>query len=184
MAKEPGLSRQGPGARSYTEAQPVWHCGLIDKREVKWYTFVGFKPSKHSGDRIMRILVVLFVCVVIAGCATTNQTDLTRKDLAMFQKSFEGTLVNKLIQEYDEEVAVAWMPFVKKVKTVVYFQISVEAPDGTTRKFYDLSDDPERISVLYQYNRDLQKGDRVVIGLGLVDEGHTEEHFDIISRRL
>ena len=132
----------------------------------------------------MRILALLIVCLVVAGCATTSQTDLTRKDLAMFQKSFEGTLVNKQIEEVDKEVSSTWNPFWKNINTYVYFQIIVQAPDGTTRKFYDFTDDKNRMKVLYQYNRDLQQGDTVVVGLGLVDDKSAEEHFDIISRRL
>lgn len=132
----------------------------------------------------MRVLGVVIVCIAMIGCAVSSKTEFTRKDLEIFQKTFEGILVSKIIEEIDKEVTSAWLPFWKKTERHVYFQIVVEDADGNIRKFFDFSKDSNRIKLLKQYNRDLQKGDTVIVGLGLVDDKNEEEHFELIRKKI
>jgi hypothetical protein len=128
----------------------------------------------------MRVFGVLFLSLTLLGCAVSTKTEFTRKDLEVFQKTFTGTLVGKQIEEIDKEVPVAF--FWNKNEEYVYFQITVTDSAGNTRGFFDYSKDKNRIEQLRQYYRDLQKGDTVVVGLGLVDEKNEEEIFDQIRK--
>jgi hypothetical protein len=132
----------------------------------------------------MRVLGVVIVCIALIGCAVSSKTEFTRKDLEMFQKTFEGILVGKIIEEIDKEVTGTWFPFLKETELHVYFQITVEDTDGNIRKFFDFTKDKNRIKLLKEYNRDLQKGDTVVVGLGLVDDKNEEEHFELIRKKI
>ena len=64
----------------------------------------------------------------------------------------------------------------------IYFRITVTDSAGNSRKFFDYTNDKKRINQLRQYNRDLQKGDTIVVGLGLVDDKNDEEQFDLIRK--
>ena len=118
-----------------------------------------------------------------AGCAGTGQTRvaLASADLVAFTKTFEGTLVNKVIEEFnrEEKTLGLW----SSNKAGVYVQFTVMDAKGTTRKFFDFSEEPERMAVLRQFYRELQKGDIVVIDMGLVDEENAEETFEMISKK-
>ena len=130
----------------------------------------------------MRVLGVIFLYLTILGCAVSTKTKFTRQDLEVFQKSFTGVLVAKQIEEINKEVTVAY--FFNKYELYVYFQVTVTDANGNTRKFYEYSKDKTRINQLRQYNRDLQKGDTVVVGLGLVDDKSDEELFDQIRKMI
>jgi len=117
------------------------------------------------------------------GCTTGRDAEVrvTNEDLMAFRKTFEGTLVNKTIEEFDrqEKRLGLWTT----TKSGVCLQLSVMDGKGTLRKFFDYSEEPARISVLRQYYRELQKGDIVVVDLGFVDEHADEETFENVTKK-
>jgi len=128
----------------------------------------------------MRVLGIVFLSLALFGCSVSTKTEYTRKDLEIFQKTFTGTLVGKQIEEIDKEEPV--LIFWKKYVQHIYFRITVTDSAGNSRKFFDYTNDKKRINQLRQYNRDLQKGDTIVVGLGLVDDKNDEEQFDLIRK--
>ena len=128
----------------------------------------------------MRIFGIVLLSLLILGCAASTKTEYTRKDLEVFQKAFPGTLVGKQIEEIDKEEPVFY--FWKKYVTHIYFRITVTDAAGNTRKFFEYTNDKKRIAQLRQYNRDLQKGDTVIVGLGLVDDKNEEEQFELFRK--
>lgn len=137
--------------------------------------------------RRMRITVLMAATLLLAACATSQRNAgprVSRADLETFRRTFEGTLVNKVIEENDREVTVMGLPFWTRVKTGIYLQVTVMNKDGVTRRFYDYSEDEERMNELRMYYRELAKGDVVVVDLGYVDEGEPEELFEAIRKKL
>lgn len=125
----------------------------------------------------------LALCALLAACGgtTKSQVAIAKQDLVAFNKTFEGTLVNKAIEEFNrqEKTLGLWT----SNKAGVYLQLSVMDANGKTRKFFDYSEEPERMDVLRQYYRELQKGDVVVIDMGLVDEESAEETFEAVTKK-
>jgi len=129
------------------------------------------------------LLAVVTGCLWLAGCAGNSQTRvaIASEDLVAFTKTYEGTLVNKVIEEFnrEEKTLGLW----SSNKAGVYVQFTVMDANGKTRKFFDFSEEPERMAVLRQFYRELQKGDIVVIDMGLVDEESAEETFETVSKK-
>ncbi|MCX7847870.1 MAG: hypothetical protein N2595_07570 [bacterium] len=151
------------------------------------------EDSLQANSRVRRrawrgVQVCLGVAVLLAlyACATTeeNAPRVTRADLEVFRRTFEGTLVNKLIEENEREVPVMGLPFWTRVKRGIYLQLTVMNKDGVTRRFYDYSEDEERMRELQMYYRELAKGDVIVVDLGYVDEGEAEELFETIRKKM
>ncbi len=134
----------------------------------------------------MRLILLAASALLLAACATSRRADgprVSRADLDVFRRTFEGTLVNKRIEENDREETVMGMPFWTRVKTGLYLQVTVMNAEGVTRRFYDYSEDEERMRELRMYYRELAKGDVVVIDMGYVDDGDPEELFDAITKK-
>jgi hypothetical protein len=133
--------------------------------------------------QVCLLLAVVTGGLMLAGCAGTSQTRVAvaNEDLVAFTKSFEGSLVNKVIEEFNREEKTfgLW----RSNKAGVYVQFTVMDANGTTRKFFDFSEEPDRMAVLRQFYRELQKGDIVVIDMGLVDEESAEETFETVSKK-
>ena len=132
----------------------------------------------------MRALVLLGLCVVLAGCASPRRSDrseISSGDLAMFNKTFEGTLVDTMIEDYTRAAERPWYSFSTPKVTGTCLKIKVRNAAGKTRVFFDYSEDERRIRVLKNYYRDLAKGASVVVDLGPMDENKAEELFDSIS---
>lgn len=122
----------------------------------------------------------------ITGCATTGSSgpEVSREDLEVFRRTFEGTLVNKVIEENEREEKVMGLPFWTRVKQGVYLQLTVQNKEGVTRRFFDYSEDETRMEELRMYYRELAKGDVIVVDLGYVDEGEPEEVFETIRKKM
>ncbi len=140
-------------------------------KQVRWWRCAGLLLAVAAGG------------LVLAGCAGKSNTRvaIASADLVAFTKSFEGTLVNKAIEEFNrqEKTFGLW----SSNKAGVYVQFTVMDVNGKTRKFFDFSEEPERMAVLRQFYRELQKGDIVVIDMGLVDEESAEETFETVSKK-
>jgi len=137
--------------------------------------------------RRIRLAATAAALLVLAACATSHRSagpQVSRADLEAFRRTFEGTLVNKLIEENDREVRVMGLPFWTRIKTGIYLQLTVMNKDGVTRRFYDYSEDEERMRELQMYYRELSKGDVVVVDMGYIDEGEPEELFDAIRKKM
>jgi len=76
------------------------------------------------------------------------------------------------------------LPFWTRIKPGIYLQLTVMNKDGVTRRFYDYSEDEERMRELQMYYRELAKGDVIVVDLGYVDEGEPEELFDAVRKKM
>lgn len=147
----------------------------------------GFIVTVEMLMHCTRLVVLAVVTLALAACATSQRSAgprVSRADLETFRRTFEGTLVNKLIEENDREVPVMGLPFWTRVKTGIYLQLTVMNKDGVTRRFYDYSEDEERMNELRMYYRELAKGDVVVVDLGYVDEGEPEELFETIRKKM
>lgn len=137
--------------------------------------------------RFTRLVVLAAASLLLAACATSQRSAsprVSRADLDVFRRTFEGTLVNKLIEENDREVTVMGLPFWTRIKTGIYLQVTVMNKDGVTRRFYDYSEDEERMRELQMYYRELAKGDVIVVDMGYVDDGEPEELFDAIRKKM
>lgn len=136
--------------------------------------------------RCARLAAAAAAVVVLAACATSQRSAprVSRADLETFRRTFEGTLVNKLIEENDRQVTVMGLPFWTRIKPGIYLQLTVMNKDGVTRRFYDYSEDEERMRELQMYYRELAKGDVIVVDLGYVDEGEPEELFDAVRKKM
>ena len=134
----------------------------------------------------MRLMTIVCMGVVLAGCATAKRPAdavVSRGDMTMFVKTFEGTLVNKTMEEFDQSEPRWWWPFSPRKTTGVYLKLIVANATGT-RSFFGFSKDEEGASELRQYNRELKKGDMVVIDLGYIDDKTTEEPFDRVTKKM
>ncbi|NLF40705.1 hypothetical protein GX586_14780 [bacterium] len=132
-------------------------------------------------------LIALSCLVLCAGCAarrTTHTVQVSPDDLEVFRKSFEGTLIDKKIEEFDREVPrVSWLPFWTERESSVYVMFNVMDTTGRTRKLFDYTNDRKRMEELRYYYRALAKGDNVVVDLGFVDDNASEEVFDRITKK-
>jgi hypothetical protein len=133
----------------------------------------------------MRTIMLITLTALLWGCTSTptRDTHVNDADLQQFRKTFEGTLVDKVMEEFDREVPRWGMPFWTRVESGIHLRLTVMSADGKVRKFYDYSEDRDRMAVLRQYYRELQKGDLVVMDLGYVDEDMAEEPFDAVAVR-
>lgn len=105
------------------------------------------------------------------------------EDLAVFRKTFEGTVLHKTIEEFDQEQRIWYFPFMTRVISGVYVEFRVIDDEGRVRDFFHYTEDPSEMPRLKQYFREIQKGDAVVLDLGFVDEGSAKELFDAIYIR-
>ncbi len=136
---------------------------------------------------IMKNIILLVTCIAfLSGCATNNipSGKVTQQDLNMFRKTFEGTLLSKEFEPYSREESVMGIAFWKKTVTANYLQLTVMDKNGKVRKFYDYSDEKNRKAILEEYNNKLANGDTIVVDVGFIDEGLSEELFDIVTKKM
>jgi hypothetical protein len=135
----------------------------------------------------MRAILLITLSVLMLGCSSTTTStrsdDINQADIRQFRKTFEGTLVDKALDEFDRKVPIWGIPFWTRVESGAYLQLTIMSPDGKVRKFYDYSEDERRMSVLRQYYRELAKGDLIVVDLGFVDEDLVDEPFEAVAVR-
>ena len=133
----------------------------------------------------MKNIILLFTCIAfLCSCATDKPSGkVTQKDLNMFKKTYEGTLLSKQFEPYVREETVMGMPFWTKPITAHYLQLTVMGANGKVRKFYDYSEEENRKDELNQYNNELANGDVIIIDMGFIDEGLEEELFDSVAKK-
>ncbi len=139
-----------------------------------------------NGKNIMKNIILLVTCIAfLCSCATNNKPSgkVTQQDLNMFRKTFEGTLLSKEYEPYSREESVMGIPLWKKSVTANYLQLTVMDKNGKVRKFYDYSDEKNRKAELEEYNNKLANGDTIVVDVGFIDEGLSEELFDIVTKK-
>ncbi|MCK5852450.1 hypothetical protein KAH27_05415 [bacterium] len=135
---------------------------------------------------IMKNIILLAVCIAfLCSCATNNKPTgkISQQDLNLFRKTFEGTLLSKEFEPYSRKESVMGIPFWKKSVTANYLQLTVIDENGKVRKFYDYSDEKNRKTELEKYNNELDNGDTIVVDVGFIDEGLSEELFDIVTKK-
>ena len=133
----------------------------------------------------MRLMIAVVMGVVLAGCATTQRSAdarASRGDMAMFVKTFEGALVSKTMEEFEQNEPRWWWPFSPRKITAVYLKVTV-ANATDRRTFFSFSKDEEGVSELRQYNRELKKNDIVIMDLGYIDDKTAEEPFERITKK-
>jgi len=135
----------------------------------------------------MRTYVLLLACIIcfLNSCAMKRPASgqVTQQDVDMFRKTFEGTLLNKKSEEFVRKEPVWGLSFWTKPVTAHYLQLTVMDGNGKVRKFYEYSEDKDRMNVLTQYSRELMNGDVVVIDMGFIDENQPEELFDSVTKK-
>ena len=129
----------------------------------------------------MRVAFLLCCLLILAGCAVRRPAStvaLTSQESEQLKKHFQGTLLDKRIQEFDKPASAFG-----ESEHSVYVQLTVASRQGISRRFYDFTADKSRMLVLREYFKELQKGDEVDIDLGLIDDNSaTEEPFETVRR--
>ncbi|RLD11251.1 MAG: hypothetical protein DRI44_04035 [Chlamydiae bacterium] len=133
----------------------------------------------------MKNIILFLACIgLLCSCASTKPSGkVTQQDLNMFKKTFEGTLLSKKFVPYSRKDSVIGIPFWTKPVTANYLKLTVMDENGKIREFYDYSEDNNRKAELKQYNNELNKGDLVIIDMGFIDEGNSEELFDSVTKK-
>ena len=122
----------------------------------------------------MKKFILISFCVVcfLLGCASNNKfSDLSDSDFDSFRKTFQGTLMDMEIEEYNNN------------GPAIYMKLTVmKQPDGKLRKFYIYAQEKADLLKVRRYYNELVKGDIVEVDLGFIDDNQPEEIFEFVKK--
>jgi len=122
----------------------------------------------------MKKFILISFCVVcfLSGCASNNEfSGLSDSDFDSFRKTFQGTLMDMEIEEYNND------------GPGIYMKLTVmKQPDGKLRKFYIYAQEKADLLKVRRYYNELVKGDIVEVDLGFIDDNQPEEIFEFVKK--
>ena len=140
---------------------------LIRKRKFQFLI-------SNSNYNIMKKFILISFCAAcfFSGCATNSKfSELSDDDFDVFHKTFQGTLMDMEVEEFNDNGPKAYM------KLTVMKQ-----PDGKLRKFYIYAQEKSDLLKVRRYYNELVKGDVVEVDMGFIDDNQPEEIFEFVKK--
>ncbi len=122
----------------------------------------------------MKKFILISSCAIclFSGCVSNSKfSNLSDNDFDVFRKTFQGTLMEIKVEEYNNDDPTAYMRL-----TIL------KQPEGILRKFYIYARKKNDLLKVRRYYNELVKGDVIEVDMGFIDDNQHEEIFEFVRK--